>query len=179
MKKETFGFRIIKSLFSVFSGIVTLIGIAISFIAWKFNPNTKISLFVFMIVCSGFILILAIFIRLSVQLFEEKSENSAKVIRSVAPYAPYKNSETILLVTNMNAFAINGLVSVFIEKKECEIFIATGEIINIQQNGNIQVLIPKSKNSDFDWDKLKSNDKDVIEKLIVKPIVTTRLLGGE
>lgn len=178
MNKETFGYRIIRSLFSVFSGIVTLIGLFISFIAWKYKASANISFFLFVLIDSFLLVFIVVFVKLSIDLFKEKSSNLVKVISYIEPYSPYKNCEAILLTTNSDSFAINGIVSIFLEKNGCEIYLAMGQIINIQQNEKVQILIPKNQNTDFDWNKLKTNEKDMIEKIIVKPIINIQLLGG-
>lgn len=116
--------------------------------------------------------------RFSIQLYSESVNQKVKVIQYIEPYKPYKDSEAILLTTNSNTFAQDGIVTLFQEKNGCEVFIATGQIINIQQNGKVQIVIPKSSDSDFNWENIKRNEKDQLDKLIIKTIVTTRLLGG-
>lgn len=178
MRKETFGYRIIKSLFSVFTGVGSLIGIILSFVFWKYKSDQQVSLFLLVIICSVLCLLLAVFIRLAIQLFGETQDYSVKVLSCLEPYEPYKYGESILLTTNSKPFAIDGIVSIFTKKNDCEIFVATGQIINIQQDDKVQILVSKNSNTDFDWEALKKNDKDQLEKLIVKTIVTTQLLGG-
>ena len=195
MREETFCYRIIKTIVSGSSAVWTLIGVGITIAAWFVNAETKISLFLFVLISAILFFFIIIFFKISLQLFEEKysiqlekeelkkqleekKNTSIKVLGCIETYGQYKeDNEAILLTTNPGELAIGGLVSIFYDKNGFEIFVATGYILNIQKDEKVQILIPKNKKKDFDWGAIKKNEKDQLEKLIIKTIVTTQLLG--
>ena len=176
MKTDTFGYKLIKAFFSIYSGISIVIQFLLSFVFWKIDSDKKISLFPCLIVLGFSLFLISVFIKLSVDLFDEKSQNRVKVLNCIDSYKPYNDDAVILLTTNSDNFAIGGVVSLFQNKNGCEIFISNGQIINIQNDGNVQILIHKNKENEFDLEKIKKHESDDLKKLIIKPIVTMPFL---
>lgn len=119
--------------------------------------------------------LLTIFVRFSMILYDNRKQK-AYVLAIMESYGAYKSKNNLIaLTTYVDYFTENGIVSIFHLENECEKLIAIGQIINIQEDKKVQILVfnidPK-----FSCKQLLNNNKDLLKKLLVKPIVKLNYL---
>ncbi|MGG3802522.1 hypothetical protein [Metabacillus fastidiosus] len=152
----------VHSLYGVIASIV------LSVTLWVNTPDKNISLIYFLIMSIMSILIIitlisALLIALNNQSLIPKIEN---VIRT-------KKEEVICLLEKSTLFSHGISVSFYYtDEHNFEQLICIGTVINIQENGIIQVKIEDYFDVHEDIIvKLKNNEKHLVEKVTVKPTV--------
>lgn len=160
---------------STYSAVLTLSGFVLGFIIWKIKPDQKIDTFTFVLVISIFTIILFIFIKYSITLFEISNNTEIKVLRAIKPKGLYGNYKILLLVEANTNLPQDAVVTVFNIADKYEENIALGKVINIQDNGIIQILIFK-ENESFMWNDLLNNSQEKLNLLKIKPVLTVNYL---
>ena len=170
MNKESYFYLLWDSFLTSFSAIVGgLLGI-FAFVSWILKPEQSIPLSVCILFVGFLVFLLLVFIKFSTILYNNKKQKCTVLcIRE-----PYKNvnleGSVMALTTYADYFTENGLVTIFYLEDDFERKIGIGRIVNIQENKKVQILI-YSIDPEFSREKLLSNSKELLEKLLVKPIV--------
>ena len=143
-----------------------ILAIILGFIFWKSLPSKTVPLF-WVVLCGAFIFIL--FVTLSNALYEIYKNKSQlpKVITSI-----YESNKLIILLRPSDLFSIGTLVSFYyLDENNYERAIGMGCVLNIQnENKIIQVELTKySKGKEDLIQKIKNKNKDILNKLLVKP----------
>lgn len=151
----------VHSLFGV------LASIALSFLLWANSPSKEIPLLIFLVVTIALILI--IISLASALLVALKYQNPIPRIENVVN----RRNEVICLLKSTKMFSHGIIVSFYYtDEHNFEQLICMGTVINIQENGMIQVKIEEEVDGHEDiLTKLKNNDKQLIKKVAVKPTV--------
>lgn len=170
MNKGSYFYLLWDSFLTSFSAIIGGLISIFAFVSWILKPEQSISLSV-CIPCVGFLVfLLLVFIKFSTNLYDIRKQKSIVLcIRE-----PYKNvnleGSVMALTTYVDYFTENGVVSIFHLENGFERQIALGQIINIQEDKKVQILI-FNIDSAFPRDELLKNNKELLERLLVKPIV--------
>ena len=83
----------------------------------------------------------------------------------------YGEAVALLLLEPSKLFSYGVMVSTYFENDGMEKLIGLGKVINIQENGKIQVLITHPLQYSEDWDLIKKNDTLKLKRLFVKPTI--------
>ena len=144
--------------------------VLLGFIFWKWKPDDKISFHCFLIVVFIVIFLIILFIRFSINLYEDRRQN-CEILHIRESYGNYKiENSVILLTTYAEYFTESGIVSIFHLENGFERQIGLGQIINIQENKTVQILM-FDIDHDFSCEQLIKNEPDLRKRLRVKPII--------
>ncbi|MEC5238938.1 hypothetical protein [Bacillus mycoides] len=165
MKKgfwRIFGQNLVK-VHSVF-GVV--ISITLSILLWKFSSDSQVSLVSFLVLLVTSVLLITALISVVLELL-----HSEIVLPGIKRVIKVSEEKIVFLLDSSNLFSHGILVSFFYtDKYNYEQLIAVGSVINIQDNGSIQVEIRDYKEVYEDLImKAVNNDKDVLKEITVKP----------
>lgn len=170
MDKESYFYLLWKSLWTSCSAITGGIGLLLALISWIWKPDHKFPIVPCVIIAVIAIFLFQVFVRLSVFLYENRRQ-TCTVFAIMKPYGNFKSEGTLIALTSyMDYFTEGGVVSLFHLKDDFERQIAVGRVLNIQENKKVQILL-SNIDSDFPCEKLLENDKDLLKKLRVKPII--------
>lgn len=104
-------------------------------------------------------------------LYSRRSDLLPEVKNGSAAPAPYEDLVARVILEPSALFAQGAIIAAYREADGIEEFIGLGQILNVQQNGLIQVLITQSISGDDVWAKIKANDAGELKKLKIKPTV--------
>ena len=170
MNKESYFYLLWKSLWTSFTIVALVLSLIIPFVFEVLEPEEKISLFWLITIIMILLLLLIIFVRFSIIMYENRKQQCV-VLHVIEPYGNFKSNDKVLaLATYVDYFTENGVVSIFHLENGFERQIALGQIINIQEDKKVQILI-FNIGSAFPRDELLKNNKELLERLLVKPIV--------
>ncbi len=155
--------------------MLTGLGILLGFIFWFWKPTTSIPL-------SSFVPLVFIGSVLAITLGNAAYQNfigSKHVLPRVLTAQIFPEGDSLLcLLEPSSLFSHDTLVSLYyLGESEFERLIGFGVVLNIQENGMIQIMVTSEIKSCPDiFDKLRNNDSDALKKLRVKPSVTKAYL---
>ena len=161
----------IKKFFGIPAVILSLI---LGLLFWYFKPELMIS---FGVVLPIFLVLVIMTIPLIDLLFYLYFQNKNKRLPKVLASTKYPNGDTVLLLTESNLFTNNSIVSIYYNEDDFEYLIGFGTVINVQENGKIQVGIYSTLDGfNEQFEKIDNNDKTYIDKLVIKPNISNVFL---
>jgi len=84
----------------------------------------------------------------------------------------FHKAKVLFLLDPSELFAHDAIVSIYYMQDDIERLIGMGRVINIQEDGRIQVLATHDVEfGDVQWQDLVKNDVTKLRRLIVKPII--------
>lgn len=143
----------------------------LAFVVWIWSSNSKVSFGLFIPLVLFFIILIITLIDLSYTLYIKQKNLLPKVIQGREPPSLFNESEALIIVTESKLFSHEALISLFLIEDGYERLIGVGNVLTVQNDGMIQIIITKSlvEESENIWERVRSNNKIVIEKLLVKP----------
>ena len=154
----------VKKFFGIPAVILSLI---LGFLFWYFKPEMTVS---FGVILPIFLLLIILIIPLVDLLINLYFQNKNKRLPRVLTSAKYPSGDTVLLLSDSSLFTINSIVSIYYKEDDFEHLIGFGTVINVQENGKIQVGISWALNGyDEYFEKIDNNDKTFIDRIVIKP----------
>lgn len=155
-------------LYKIHSMFSLVIGIGLSFLLWQINKDMQISMFLFLVLLILCVLIISSLIS---ALFEvmKSSEVLPEVERVLS-----NNEQLLILLSPSSIFSHGIIVSLYYtDEFQFERLICIGTVLNIQENGKIQIRVHQMIEGQDDVVlKLSQNDCSVLKKITVKPNVS-------
>jgi len=104
-------------------------------------------------------------------------EQSGIKLPAVKQVTTYGESQTAILILEPSPlFSHNSVVAIYCVEDQFERLIGIGSVINVQEDGLIQVSLIESKSEDENvWKPILENKADKIKYLIVKPYAPANL----
>lgn len=153
------------SKFKGFPGVV--VSLLLGYLFWVFSPDLKIPFSVFLpilLVLGGLIVVL--FDLLDDLYGQVKIKWLPKVIRSIK----YPNGDTVLLLSESKLLTVNSIVSIYYDDNDFEQLIGFGVVVNIQENGKIQIGIHRQlPGFDERFKSIANNNITAIARVVIKP----------
>ncbi len=177
MKITSFGELLWSSVASTWGPIITIVGIALSFIGYFVAPETEtIPLRWFLVIICICLLLLAIFIRAAWEANKNQKIQSPRVIYVKDPPKAFSDAFALFLVEPTPLLSYDAIVSIYYLEEGMEKLVGVGKVINVQNDQKVQVLVLR----DYDFgDKakaIKNNSKNELEKLIVKSSIPSFMM---
>lgn len=176
--RDSFWGLIWESFLEIQGVLVGFLGVIVSLLAWRFQPQTKISL---PLVITIVIFTLIVIITLG-KAVDKAFKKYKKIKQSLIPRILYaekeKSKDVFCLLKESNLFATDLMVSIFYtDENDVERLIGIGYVRNVQTDRKIQVVIdqPISVYQDI-LDNLSNNNQTVLDKVIVRPGITKNSL---
>lgn len=148
------------------------LGIILSYLSWTQSPDSTIKLSLFVLILSALLIIIVTLLNLSINLYNKSIENKLPTIKLTRQPFNTDNTQLLLLLEPSELFSFDSVVSIYKLDNEFEQLFGIGKVINIQENGMIQVgLIEVIESGSETLKKLANNDKELLEKMIIKPTI--------
>lgn len=154
----------IKKFFGIPAVILSLI---LGFLFWYLKPELMVSVGAILPIFLVLVILIIPLIDLLIYLYHQ---NKNKRLPKVLASTKYPSGDTVLLLSESNLFTNNSIVSIYNNEDDFEHLIGFGTVINVQENGKIQVGIYSTLDGfDEHFEKIDNNDKTYIDKLVIKP----------
>lgn len=170
MNKESYFYLLWKNVWNSISIMTGICGIALAFVFWIWKPEQNVSLELCITIGVFIFFFFFVFVRFSIDLYANKKQNCT-VLTIIETYGKFKDTNNVIaLTTCIDYFTENGIVTVFYLENGFERQIALGKIINIQEDKKVQILFFEI-DSDFSTETLLKNNRELLNKLRIKPII--------
>ena len=184
MKIKSFQDYIWSSTLSSGMWIFVVVTGVCSLAAYFFSPNESIS--IKYVTATIFIIFafISIAVKTAYTIYIElrKSLNSLplrpKVIYARTPPKYYSNSICVLITEPTEILTNDSIVSIYLLVSQFEELIAIGKVINVQDDKKVQVLITHDHDIERYKNKIISNDKDILEKIVLKSTIPSFIIPG-
>ena len=156
------------------------IGLSVALFIW--GPDTKLSLKIIIPLGVLTLLIIAVLVDFGFHCYSRMTNIIPDVKQGLDPPQLYPQAVAMILLSKSDLFATESIVSVYYRDESYEPLIGSGFVFTVQENGLIQIVVVRCMDERYSevWEKVRSNNSSILEKLIVKPIVPkTLLMSGE
>ncbi|VVB86129.1 Uncharacterised protein [uncultured archaeon] len=145
--------------------LIGIIALAVSVLVWLFSPNINISL--------GLVLPVLILCIITILIFAYAAYESFKLSERILPkiiYGTTLQAKVLCLLEPSELFSHDTLVSFYYVENSFEKLIGIGTVINIQEDGKIQVSMTNPvQGFDEIITRLGQNDNTILDNIKVKP----------
>lgn len=170
--KKTFGSLLYDSFRSTYGPFISLIGIILVFVGYYIVPSSEtISAKHVLLIFVVLLYVNFIFIHAAYIAHKNNRVLLPAVKYSSAPPIAYQPSVALLLLEDSELFSYDAIVGVYKSENEIEQLIGIGRVINIQENGKIQILVTNDLGYSSDWAQYITNNITLLQKMLVKPTV--------
>lgn len=167
---------LLKSWGAAFSIVSVLGTIAVYFVA---PDEDLVRMNIFFSAMFLFVVVIIILLRTAYDANLDASIVLPKIRKILEPPKSYEKATALLLIDPSNFLSYDSSVTLFILEDDYESFIGVGAVINIQNDGKIQVALFTNEDSNQIMHQLKENRKHDLERLVLKPSVPRALLEGD
>lgn len=155
-----------------------------SLAAYFLSPNELINIkYVAATVFIMFVFI-SVAVKTAYTIYKDLRENLAslplrpKVIYARHPPKYYSDSICVLISEPTEILTNDSIVSIYLLVSQFEELIAIGKVINVQDDKKVQVLITYDHDLDRCKDNIINNDKDILEKIVLKSTIPSFIIPG-
>lgn len=162
--------------FGKFFGIpATILSILLGFILWLFLPSETFKASYVISISALSVVIVFPLLMLTFDLFDQIQNNRNPHVLTTFKYP---SGDLTILLSKSELFSHDTLVSIYFKGDESfEQLIAFGSVVNIQEDGKIQIGFAAILNGNSDLiSKIESKNIDVLKKLTIKPNVSKAYL---
>lgn len=157
--------QLYKSFKTVGGYIISVIATIATILSIKYEDKLNVNFWIIILISCCLIFVMTL-LDTSLYFFKESINKSPRIIKILS-----RGNDKIILTEYSELLQIQGLVTIFHFNDDFEDFIGYGEVINIQNDKNVQILLKKLT------DETQYNDLNEIRKnMIIKPFVTTKTL---
>ncbi len=157
--------------------LVVIVSICLPFILWILSPKVQVSLSLILPLGILSIFLVIVFFDAAFISFNKSKNLLPKVLLSKIFYSTNNEPLTLFLLEPSLSFSHDAMVSFYFIDNDFEQLIGIGVVLNIQQDGKIQVMMTKPYLEHKETlQKLANNDNTILNKTIVKPIISKRFL---
>ena len=158
-------------------GLATsLLGLGLAVVLWRYTPEVQVDLVWFVVSIVFFVITTFALLGACRILSQKKRLPLPSVKAHRKSFKPFTDeSEGILLVESSELFTFNSEVSISIEDNDYEVPLGSGYVLNVQQNGLIQILITEVFEDGAEgtsWEDVKANKSSALTQLMVRPSKT-------
>lgn len=157
--------------------LIGVVAFVSSLLLWRLSPNKNISL--------GLALPIGLFCVVLILTLGHAAYQSFKMSKRILPRVLFgkksstkdQKTQVLCLLEPSELFSYDAVVSFYYIDEGFEQLIGIGTVINIQEDGKIQVIIAYSRDVyEETINKLAGNNAGVLNKIIVKPNVPKSIL---
>lgn len=178
MRRVPFGNLIWESLLSVSNIVIALISLCATMIAFFIVPNETVMQVRFvMIVFMAFFFITIIALRAAWSAHQLSNSPTPKVIYAKDAPKPYCDCYALLVVAPTPLLSNDAIVSIYY-LESFEKYVGLGKVINVQDDKRVQIVITNNYNFEDKLNKIMSNSKDELERLVIKTSIPSFILQG-
>jgi hypothetical protein len=169
MRKNGFGNLLVQSILATWGSVVSIISILAIVVSYFAAPADDVIHLRWYLITVFFCLFLIItFARASWLAFLNSSPPPPKVKYAKEPPLAFKGAHALLLVEQTSLLAHDALVTIYYLEDEIERLVGLGKVINVQNNGKIQILVTANIEFGEKLAAIKSNSVDELKRIIIK-----------
>ncbi len=156
-----------------YGALVVVLGLPVSFVFWRVHPDSRIS--VPLVLAIGFVLVgmVCTLAHLAFTTMQRINQPLPRVLQTRAQTTRDGVRRTICLLAPSTLFSHGTAVSFYFrDEEEFEILVGLGRVLNVQDDGRIQVEVGTIiRGQEGIMVDLEKNKKDMMARLRVKPTV--------
>ncbi|MDO8908258.1 MAG: hypothetical protein Q7W55_07135 [Pseudohongiella sp.] len=180
MARNSFGNIVWVSLFKSWGPVLGLIGVTSIIASYFWTPSTDmVSLRWLLILIFVFLYLLTVTTRLSWLAYNESEVVPLKVKFAKEPPSAFTGAHALLLLEPTPNLAHEALVSIYYLENEIEKLAGLGKVINVQNDGKVQVLVIADYEFGEKLEPIKQNSVDELKKLILKTSIPSFILEDQ
>lgn len=92
------------------------------------------------------------------------------------PEGLYATAKAQLFLAPSPLFPYDAIVSVYHVDDDCEVLIGVGSVVNVQENGLVQVIVARTFAAEQLWEQIVASNASVLRQLRIKPNLPKRVL---
>lgn len=169
---NSFGSLLFSSFNATQGTFISVIGLILLFVGYFVVPESATVGLRYVIVLSTVSLYLILLgFHAAYSMYSRERDDLPAVRYASDPPKAYANAVALMLLEPSRLFSYDSVVAIYQENHGMEHLIGLGRVINIQENGHIQVLVTHDLNYKDEWDECKKNNASKLEDLLVKTSV--------
>ena len=168
-----------------YGAFVIVLSLPTAIFLWQSPPTTRVPLGIVIVASMLGVAVLVTFAHMAFSAIQEHSGRLPRVIHSRKGTGAFKDYLVVCLLEQSELFSHGVAVSFYFKDSgEFEVLIGTGLVLNVQVDRRIQVGLTKALTGQkHTVDKLRENNSDTLQRLIVKPsvpadVMSSRMSGG-
>jgi hypothetical protein len=173
---------------AVATASVVAFGLAVLGSLWNPGIEVKIGLIWLVVIILVIVVALATAIKMAMDARRSARGDLPRAVAAIVPAAATDRKQAVTLVMGRSRqFGVNILVTIYHEERLSaertdiiEQAIGIGQVINIQENGLIQVLVVREEPIHAAlWQRIRNRETPVLVDVVVKPSIDFNALGIE
>lgn len=180
MQQKSFGNLIWSSLLETWGivvAVLSFVALIASYFVVPAEDNIGLRWYVVTVFFAAFLI--AVFARAAWIAQQQMSPPSPKVRYAKDPPKAFPDAVALFLLEPTSLLAQGALVSIYYLENEIEKLVGLGEVINVQNDGKVQVLVVVDYEFGEKINEIKSNSPDELKKLVVKNTIPGFILEGQ
>lgn len=178
MYSSTLGSVIMQSIFQTWGALIALLSLLLAVLGWLLVPaDSSIDLRLFVAIMSLASFVVTTLARAIWIVFNEIKVSRPRVRFVKSPPQAYSESFALLLLDPIKTLAYDAVASIYYLENEIEKLVGLGKVINIQEDGKVQLLVVVDYDFSDKLPKLCSNSSDELEKIIIKNTIPWKFFG--
>jgi hypothetical protein len=180
MKHSTFGSLLWSSILQSWGGALTAGGFAAAVVGFFVTPAAETLPLRWYVVTVLVAFFLVVVLARAAWLAHLEAAPSIPRVRyaNAAPKA-YSGAYALFLLDPTPNLSHDALVSIYYLEDEVERLVGLGRVINVQNNGKVQVLVVANYDFGDRLDAIRSNSVDELKKIIVKTSIPGLVMEGQ
>lgn len=167
---KNFSTFLLSSFKSTYGPFIAVIGFILVFIGYYVVPEESVlGLRHVLLICAIGLYLIILAFHAAYTAFYESKDYLPDVRYASEPPKPYSSGIALLILEPSKLFSYDSVVAVYLENDGIEQLVGLGRVINIQENGNIQILVTHDLEHSEEWKDYKQNNSATLRKLLVKP----------
>ena len=159
--------------------LLAFITLVLAFILWLFPPNISVPLVFVIPIVLAFVVLTITLGSTAHEIFLKNKYGLPNVIFGKKPFIKTEGQYALCLLEPSELFSYGASVSFYyIDEEGFELLIGIGKVVNIQEDGKIQVVMLKQiQGQEEIVDGLAQNNAQILKKTKVKPIIPSAYLS--
>ena len=172
MPNSSFSDLIIGSALKSWGGFISFFGLVSVLFGFFYIPETETITVRWLIIFGSFFIYLVMVFARSAWTAHEKSHfPKFRVIHAKLPPPRYETATALIIIEPTPILAHDAVLSFYYTDNGVESFMGIGKVINVQEDGKVQILLGKIFENQDKLEMIKGNNKDELKKIIIKPII--------
>ncbi len=178
MKNSSFGDLLWRSLLKSWGAFASIASLLLGLVGYFLTPaDDQVALRWVIVIITACILVSITTLRAAWSAYSSMNVKLPKVLLVKEPPKFMNNAFALFLVEPTPLLSHGAIVSIYYLDDEMEIFCSVGEVINVQEDGKVQILVHEQPEFGRAAEGIMKNSKDERDKLLVKQTLSRETVG--
>lgn len=170
-KPKGLGTLIFTSFQETYGAAASVIALLLALVLLFVVPSTwKVDGRLFLISISAFLFVFWVLVTAAVSALEDRDTRLPRVVHTRGTPSSHPESPALILIEETDLFSFGSIVYIYIDSEYEELF-GFDSVVNVQQDGLLQVVVNHSFVPSDRWAPVVANDASIMAKMRVKPQV--------